>query len=522
MIVALLSILFSMYLLYVVPLQGRDSEISHLESVKQQFVDIKSDIDSLIISNRTNMEVSRIIPLGTKGATQEGSFSIIPLQSFSASGGKLKIDKDSGTLISTVGSNSWYNVQKSGIKTNQVPSGNWQNNDVDIGGGSLYSNSPDTLNISYTTNSLSSPRVILVNSSDNRWSVNITAIPRYVENIDKYVLYSTAPTDFSGFLSTQYDLVITVIKNNNNILTDSIIQKNINVNTPYLVNIYNGAYGLKDSIFSSFNFSVKNNGVVYPASGFFSARQLINKPYEEDPTDVATLDPISADLVINPSSSLPLGSLRFSSNNKYWLNQDFVYQMGSVFVEQSEDSSISSSIILLPGISIGLIPGEASILTEDNVSVTVRDIRIKGISGEISGSISPPLYGKVESITENYVQNKSDPYDHQLSSDIPNARYIWLKFGPSTDIDKWYKTLTRSVNIAKENAPNLYNHVVVFKDDESANLIIGKDIHTYIIPGDDGYYDGTVQDNLDKIVDSNIFVQYYSSIIDYSMQSGEL
>ncbi|WP_325629500.1 hypothetical protein, partial [Methanospirillum sp.] len=96
MIVALLSILFSMYLLYVVPLQGRDAEISHMDSVKDEFMNIKLDIDNLIITNRLDLLIQRIIPLGTKTSSSGGSFSFIPLQSYSGSSGTLIVDKTVG------------------------------------------------------------------------------------------------------------------------------------------------------------------------------------------------------------------------------------------------------------------------------------------------------------------------------------------------------------------------------------------------------------------------------------------
>jgi uncharacterized membrane protein YqhA len=49
MIVSLLAILFSMYLLYVVPIQGRDAEISHMKYITQEFIGLKADIDGLIL-----------------------------------------------------------------------------------------------------------------------------------------------------------------------------------------------------------------------------------------------------------------------------------------------------------------------------------------------------------------------------------------------------------------------------------------------------------------------------------------
>ena len=83
MIVAVLTILFSMYLLYVVPLQGRDSEISHMNNVKEQFTGIVLDINSLIVNEKFNYPIQRTISLGSEEGGTTGAFSIFPMQAYS-------------------------------------------------------------------------------------------------------------------------------------------------------------------------------------------------------------------------------------------------------------------------------------------------------------------------------------------------------------------------------------------------------------------------------------------------------
>ena len=80
MIIALLGILFSMYLLYIVPLQGRDSEISHMNKVKEQFTGITLDINSLIVNEKLNYPIQRVISLGSGQEGSTGALSIFPVQ----------------------------------------------------------------------------------------------------------------------------------------------------------------------------------------------------------------------------------------------------------------------------------------------------------------------------------------------------------------------------------------------------------------------------------------------------------
>ncbi|MDD1730017.1 MAG: hypothetical protein LUQ50_13230, partial [Methanospirillum sp.] len=98
MIVALLTILFSMYLLYVVPIQGRDAEISHLKYITQEFIGLKADIDGLIINNKINLPIARSFELGTLSSVGSGSLSILPVSSFIEASGMLMVNEQNDFL----------------------------------------------------------------------------------------------------------------------------------------------------------------------------------------------------------------------------------------------------------------------------------------------------------------------------------------------------------------------------------------------------------------------------------------
>jgi hypothetical protein len=80
--VLLLGILvaaFSLWMTYVVPVEGREKEIEHMDGVNDRFTDYKITLDSLWINNRSGTTVSTSINLGTGGGTTQAGGLFIPL-----------------------------------------------------------------------------------------------------------------------------------------------------------------------------------------------------------------------------------------------------------------------------------------------------------------------------------------------------------------------------------------------------------------------------------------------------------
>ncbi len=81
LILGVLVLVMSLYQLYVVPAQGREDEIAHLNIIKDQFVDTKISMDSLWINNQSGITISTSYQLGTLGGYSSGGGVTMPLLS---------------------------------------------------------------------------------------------------------------------------------------------------------------------------------------------------------------------------------------------------------------------------------------------------------------------------------------------------------------------------------------------------------------------------------------------------------
>jgi len=90
MLLALVVVALSLYMVYVVPLSGKDQEIAQMNRINEQFTDYKFTLDNI----RTLMQVNNLSPvmtstsfnLGTGGSnTQAGGFFLYMLQPVSSS-----------------------------------------------------------------------------------------------------------------------------------------------------------------------------------------------------------------------------------------------------------------------------------------------------------------------------------------------------------------------------------------------------------------------------------------------------
>ena len=108
LILGLITVAFSLYLVYGIPAQGRENEILHMGVVKDQFVEYKVGLDSLFTNNLVGTTMSNTFSLGTGGGYTQGSNSIIPILSPASSGGIFMINRGTtGSDTLTITSNSY-------------------------------------------------------------------------------------------------------------------------------------------------------------------------------------------------------------------------------------------------------------------------------------------------------------------------------------------------------------------------------------------------------------------------------
>jgi hypothetical protein len=417
MIVSLLGILFSMYLLYVVPIQGRDAEISHMKYITQEFIGLKADIDGLIINNKINMPIARSFELGTLSSIGSGSLSIMPMSSFIEASGTLMVNEQNDFLTVTIDGSA---INLSNLPPIVIPP--ITNPLYEISCNNKYDCYP-------SGNPLCISDRCYNFSIKERFSLNNT--PGIV-TITNPIFASPTPTvpaegsilNLSNFsavitylnLAPRYDLVLETLTNTNpkKYIAEKTIIENVTFGKNYTYNI------LKD-----------NDIFANTSSDYY----LIN-PDEKLPDDL--YEYVTLSTKIGPFSPR-IGSLQYESSNRYWVNQDLIYEMGGLFLNQPSDQG--SSIMLVPSIAITPVqnisnPGEYIL------KVSVNNIRITDTE-DISGSVSAQIFSKVDKINHNLINATTDIDSNYRSSptdpisywkikqaDTLNSHAIWLQYIP--------------------------------------------------------------------------------------------
>ncbi|MFH0966850.1 MAG: hypothetical protein V1862_04115 [Methanobacteriota archaeon] len=360
MIVALLAILFSMYLVYVVPIQGRDAEIAHMDLVKEQMTGVKMDIDSLIVNKKLNYPIQRTIPLGTSPGSASGAFSLIPMQTYTGSSGTL-------TVNTNPGGNLEIYIRGTGVRSN--PQNQINNADFSVpaipivGSTSFITINPQSFILSYNISSQAnlSPNITI---SSNNWSVTAQVVPRYEK---EFVNWSPGSPS---------DLTITIRKDANLTMDNLTIAGDVsNTHNPYPINLYDWGYGLADSLQRTYNFTCLVNGVqTIPR---YSVGQTVYIPLTNERVVPGTFfNSTVPEVAYGLAVSHNLSTFEYESQNRYWVNQKYQYQWGGMFINQSD----GTSVLYTPPISINNTYGVIQINLLDmniqtyNSAITKTDI----------------------------------------------------------------------------------------------------------------------------------------------------
>ena len=307
LIIGIIMVAFSLYLVYGVPVQGRENEINHMSTINDQFVSYKIGIDSLVTNQQKGLAMSTTFPLGTAAQTSQGSTSIIPIMQPIGSSGVLAINQRTITPeIFTVSSNSYITNTTAITSVGPIPIPTTQ----------TYSNAPSSLLINMMTinafwnitSTGGTPGSVAIIGSG--WNVTVNVTP----DIADCLSYSTFPngtvntTTLAGNCNGS-DLTITVVKNGITSLNRAVVDSNINPNIPYSINLLDPAYGLQSVI-------------TYPATITFSTT---GNPVLTSPNVTAQY---AYQQQSNYTYSVPLGSLEYSTNNNYWIPQSYYYSDG--------------------------------------------------------------------------------------------------------------------------------------------------------------------------------------------------
>jgi len=417
LIIALLMAVFSLYLTYGVPAQGRENEILHMGVVKDQFISYKIGLDSLSTNDKVDTTLSNSFSLGSEGGyTQGGVLGFIPIMNPVSSGGTFSINRrtaepetlsiasrslivdplnatsrTSENLPATVNyTPSHVYVNISGIQISDLSASKRFGATVNTTSWAVYVNlTPVTSLYKYYF----MPTVTADTPCVSAQSTNGTAITTRDANFVNCLV----PMNAYSYNGT--DLSVTVKKGDIVTMENYPVYRNVKAGTTYTIDLMDPAYGLTSSIIPDDIISIKNDlplGSV-TATGNITYN-FVEKTYEITP--------------------ITLGAIDYQSQNHYWISQEYYYQMGGVFLSQIDGNNTYK---LPPEISFSLDNSDPSrpvtLVTINAVSIT------NPYGGSVVGGNSPvQIKTTLDSV-----------YDFPYASGKANTKWIRIAVNTSDE-----------------------------------------------------------------------------------------
>lgn len=160
---------FSLWITYVVPVDGREKEIDQMNGVKDRFTDYKISTDSLWLNNQSGVTLSTSFNLGTGGGNTEAGGLFLPLLQPQASGATLSVSDNGDKLNITRSSSSLASLYNMSTLSYQSENHYWiqQKYYYQLGGVFLSQDNG-------TANRISPSISIVANSDD---TITVTIVP---------------------------------------------------------------------------------------------------------------------------------------------------------------------------------------------------------------------------------------------------------------------------------------------------------------------------------------------------------
>lgn len=365
MILGLISAALSIYLTYSVPAQGRNNEISQMNTVSDTFNTYKFGLDSLLLNNEVGSGVSNVFNMGTAQTYSTTGNSFFPALAPVGSTALLSVNTREEYLVI----NSSSLIQDS--------SGN-NANTTQIPGNLPLPSQPTALwvNISNIGNGdLASGYSVLLTGSN--WTATVTLSPVYTYyNSTKSNTCTTTGSTGQGFTTTcipnneylsnysRTDIVVSVTKNGVSTIQNSRVYTNIAAGS-YSLNILDPVYGLHP--FISYPSSVSGSYSNMASNSSISSSVVAVYGY-----------PQTYQTYVAPpgQTGLKLASVEYDSQNNYWIQQGYYYEMGGIFLSQYAGTTYKQP----PSVYITYNS------TTNNIGVKVLEIYFSNNTAVVGGS----------------------------------------------------------------------------------------------------------------------------------------
>jgi hypothetical protein len=480
LIIAILVIIGSLYVTYVVPAHGREAEIDHMTYIKNQFVDFKMALDSLWVNGQTNTTLSQNIEMGTIGQKTQGDFVFLPLTQPVGSAGMMEVNTrpEAGTISVTI-NGLLKEHDSSGISSSSRISGSTEvtvNPDIYRQMLMYQAQYPAmTMNMiripvndnnipikpnDFTINQSLSYHLmdIYPNSSGSidsaNWtaSINLTRTPALylTDNSQGYNATKFKTDNWAGYMRAnyRYDLVMSLIKRNST-MSYPVFQ-NFTLNSSDVkisecwINLQDPAYGLDTlgPVITKDSSGSIHTGTLNLTTNFDLSNISIN---QTTINDAIRSSYASSGLSSISTDPVPMGNFSYTAMNNYWIPQQYCYQLGGVSLIQ-DDSAVSK---VLPLITLGV--DQSSSTPHPTISIT--RLRIIGVERSVASTTPVQITSRITGIRRGILSNESQKFDIAPLSENAKEVNITIDNLDRGGVNKW----TNIFNSLKNEANSTLN-----------------------------------------------------------------
>ncbi|OPY38731.1 MAG: hypothetical protein A4E35_00515 [Methanoregula sp. PtaU1.Bin051] len=169
LLLGLIVAVFSLWMTYVIPAQGREQEIAQMNAVKDRFTEYKAALDSLWLNNQSGITISTSFNLGTGGGNTEAGGFFLPVSRPRSSSATLSV-LDTGDRLAINASSQPLQTTTMSLLEYRSANNYWlQQRYYYQSGGVFLSQDGGTAN-------RISPGISIVNNSDNTVAVYLVPI----------------------------------------------------------------------------------------------------------------------------------------------------------------------------------------------------------------------------------------------------------------------------------------------------------------------------------------------------------
>ncbi|MFA4861218.1 hypothetical protein [Methanoregula sp.] len=414
LILGLIGIVASLYLTYGVPAQGREDEITHMNVIKDEFIGYKLSLDSLFTNKQVGLTMSDSFTLGTKGVFTEGMMSIVPVMNPASSGGIIAINQRTATPETLTLSSRSFILNNTVKYSTDLPAtakntpghiyvnlSNIQSSDLSANGnfGATVNTTSWVAYVNFT------PETSFYQNYFMPTNPQAACVPAQNQNGTAISVWSNGNygclVPMNAYAYNGTDITVTVKKGGIITMQNYPVYRNIRAGTTYTIDLMDESYGLKSATVPPVTVGITRDKPL----GSITATGNISYDYAE--TNPYTVSPI------------PLGAVEYRSQNNYWINQNYYYQLGGVFLSQTDGNT---SYKLPPEITFSY-NNVSNIDTSKNiVTVNINALTIDPNNRGVVGGNSPvQLKSRLTNIT---------PLPYAYTPNSANTK--WIRIGVNT------------------------------------------------------------------------------------------